>query len=438
MKQRRGLVLSGVCSLLIVGLFVGVDALHAQEVSGDDVVAQRAQLEAELQGLEAEIEVQQSILQNKQRETVSLERDIAIFNSQINSAELSIRARNLVIGGLKDDIGEKSATIAQLNDKLAREKKSLGQLLRKTREIDSYSLVEVILGTQNLSDFFRDIDSFSSIKAALKESFDEIEVTKRAAREEQEDLLGKQAEEEELRRIQELQKRRVLEDKREKDRILDITKGEEERYQTILDSKKRSAASIRSQLFALRGSDAIPFEQALEYANWASEKTGVRPALILGIIKNESRLGEFIGTGTWREDMHPERDRPIFLDITARLGFDPDAMPVSAKPWYGWGGAMGPAQFIPSTWVLYEKRLGKILGVDVPNPWNPQHAFMASAMLLADNGAKKGGFAAERLAALRYFAGWKNATKPAYAFYGDDVMRYAEEFQELIDILKSS
>ncbi|HEY4486534.1 MAG TPA: hypothetical protein VJB70_02275, partial [Candidatus Paceibacterota bacterium] len=110
----------------------------------------------------------------------------------------------------------------------------------------------------------------------------------------------------------------------------------------------------------------------------------------------------------------------------------------SKKPWYGWGGAMGPAQFIPSTWVLYEDKIAKLTGHNPPNPWDPYDAFMASALLLKENGAAKGGYAAERLAALRYLAGWKNATKPAYAFYGDDVMTLAEKYQNLITILAAN
>ena len=113
-------------------------------------------------------------------------------------------------------------------------------------------------------------------------------------------------------------------------------------------------------------------------------------------------------------------------------------MPVSKKPWYGYGGAMGPAQFIPSTWVLYEERIAKATGHNPPNPWDPGDAFIAAAILLADNGADKGTLAAERLAALRYFAGWANAGKKAYAFYGDDVMELAEKYQKQIDILSSS
>ncbi len=295
-----------------------------------------------------------------------------------------------------------------------------------------------MLTNKNISEFFADVDSFSVIKAALSDSFKEIISTKEKTQEEKASLEERRREEQELRQLQELQKRRIEEDKAEKRKILDISKGREAVYKNIIANIEKDAAAIRTELFILQGTDAIPFERALELANIASQKTGVRPGLILGVIAEESNLGQNVGTGNWKADMHPTRDRPIFEDITGRLGLNPDAMPVSKKPWYGWGGAMGPAQFIPSTWVLYEKRIAKLTGHNPPNPWDPYDAFIASALLMKDNGADKGTYAAERLAALRYFAGWANATKSAYAFYGDDVMRLAEKYQRQIDILQKN
>jgi len=61
-------------------------------------------------------------------------------------------------------------------------------------------------------------------------------------------------------------------------------------------------------------------------------------------------------------------------------------------------------------------------------------AFVAAALLLKDNDAAEGGYQAERRAALRYLAGG-NWQKPAYAFYGDDVMDLAVIYQDQIDIL---
>ena len=136
--------------------------------------------------------------------------------------------------------------------------------------------------------------------------------------------------------------------------------------------------------------------------------------------------------------MKAPRDTEPFVALASRVGFDPLNTAVSCPPSYGYGGAMGPAQFIPSTWILYEDKIAILSGHNPPNPWDAEDAFMASAILLKENGAKTGTYSAERLAALRYFAGWKNASKAAYAFYGDDVMELATKYQNLIDVLQGS
>ena len=437
--------------------------LNAQ--ASANVQNRRAELQQELSEIEKEIEEQRVFLVGKQKERVSLERDVAILDAKIGKNRLSIRKTDLNIRGLSKDIGGKEKTITELDAKVAREKKSLAQILRRTNEIDNFSLVEVILDNKKLSDFFEDVDSFNSLKLALQESFIEIEGIKNYTETQKKSLEGKRFEEQELRQIQVLQKRRVEEQKGERKEILDATKGQEAVYQRIISAKEKTAQEIRAELFAFRDTAAIPFEKALELVEQAEARTGVRAAFILAILAEESNLGENVGTGTWRSDMHPNRDRPVFAVIAQTLGFNPDDLPVSRKPWYGWGGAMGPAQFIPSTWACFtgyinsltgscrwgkgytgswsynvnKDRIRKLVGENRPaNPWEPQDAIMAAGDLLDDNGASKGTYRAERLAALRYFAGWANATKSAYAFYGDDVMELAAFYQKQINILKNS
>ncbi len=422
--------------LLLSTISVFFPSVLFAQVSSSDVLARRASLEQELTSLEKDIEAQRSILQAKQRESISLERDIAIFDAKIQSAQLSIKARELTLKKLASEIRAKTGALSELSAKITREKESLAGLLRKTNQLDSYTLVEVMLSAANISEFFRDFESFDAIQIALQDSFTTLEGIKQETRQEKNVLEGKQLEQEEVKHIQELQKKGLESDKAKKRSILAETKGVEALYQKAVQIKEQDAAAIRSELFSLQGSTAIPFEKALELANLASAKTGVRPAFLLGVIAEESNLGENVGTGEWRSDMHPDRDAPIFLEITRRLGLNPDAMPVSKKPWYGWGGAMGPAQFIPSTWVLYEDRIASVAGSRPPNPWDPHDAFIAAAILLKDNGASAGTWNAERLAALRYLAGWKNATKSAYAFYGDEVMALADKYQRQIDILQ--
>jgi len=440
----------------------------------EDVAARRAQLERDLAALEAEIENQTVFLEEKQRERVSLERDVAILDAEIQKARLSIKARDLSIRKLTNDIGAKSDTITALDEKLNREKQSLANILRKTNEIDDHTIVEFVLAAKDVSEFFADIDSFAAIKSSLRDSFYDIEDTKVATAEQRSTLEARRAEEQELRTLQVLEQRKIEDKKAERADILRVTKGEEDAYQDLINSIEKTAAQIRAELFTLRDSAAIPFGEALELANFASSKTGVRPALILGVLTQETRLGEYLGTGSYKVDAHPTRDVPLFLAITRTLGYDPDRMPVSKKAGLSaYGGAMGPAQFIPSTWACYggfvnvntgdcanskkslgwtafwagpweyrasEDRIRKLLGSNTPSdPWQNRDAFMASATLLRDNGAARGTFDAERRAAVRYFAGWGNGDNSTYIRgYGDPVMDHTAFFQRQIDILGGS
>jgi len=418
--------------VVLLTLFVGVPWLV---LSGETIEEQRARLQAELAEIEKDIEEKRGVLSEKQAERTSLERDVAILDAQIEKAQLSIKHRDITLGALNIDITNKERAIIELDAKVAREKGSLSQLIRRTREIDDLTLVELALGG-SLSDLFEDIDNFEAIQRSLDVSFAEIATLRNDLSSRKVVLQERQEQEEELRYIQVLEKQAIEKREREKQEILNVTKGQEKAYLDLIAEREKTAAEIRTALFQFRDTAAIPFGDAYEFAKAASSKTGVRPALILGILAEESNLGENVGTGNWKVDMHPTRDVPVFENLMRELGLDPNAMPVSKKPWYGWGGAMGPAQFIPSTWVLYKDRIGRMTGDNPPNPWNPRTAIFASAILLMDNGADDGTRSAERLAALRYFAGWKNATNPSYAFYGDEVMALADKFQRQIDILE--
>ena len=179
----------------------------------------------------------------------------------------------------------------------------MAALIRQVNEMDSTSLVEVVLGYDKLSDFFVDSDNFDSIQKSIQASFEEIQQTKSSAEQEKQDLESKKSEEMELRSLQVLEKNREEEAKASKNSLLKTTKGKEQEYQKLLASQQKDAATIRSQLFILQGSPAIPFEKALEYANAVSKITGVRPAFLLGVISEESNLGANVGTGNWKTEL---------------------------------------------------------------------------------------------------------------------------------------
>ena len=129
----------------------------------------------------------------------------------------------------------------------------------------------------------------------------------------------------------------------------------------------------------------------------------------------------------YNKGIHPTRDLPLFLKITEELGRDPFQTPVSCGS--SWGGAMGPAQFIPSTWMGYRETVTRLTGHSPANPWNIEDAFVAAASKLARDGADSKTRAGEIAASKRYYCGSATSTKSGCVNYANSVQRLAKEIE---------
>lgn len=421
----------------------------------EEIAAQEAQWKAELAATEADIAKWQDILNNTKKGTASLQKEADVLNAKINEAKAFIKKRNIEIDKLKTAIETKSKDITTLEQKIENSQDSLAQLIRKTYEIDSYTLPEVILAKKDLSDFFSDADSFNTINKSLKELLDDIRETKNLTEREKDALDKKRNEEIDIKAQIEADKKKVEKNEKEKQYLITVNKTQEKSYEQVIKERQKKAAEIRAALFALRDTAAIPFGTAYEYALEAEKATGIRPAFLLAILTQETNLGKNQGSCNkpdspvekqWQAIMpgpddikaglSKRDDESAFLRIVAALGVGPRdrvlSCPIGGA---GWGGAMGPSQFIPTTWEAYAPRVAQALGKSVVNPWSAEDAFVASSVYLTDLGAAAQTYTAERTAALKYYAGG-NWNKPANAFYGNQVMAKAKTIQEtMIDPL---
>jgi peptidoglycan hydrolase CwlO-like protein len=448
----------GVLGALCFGalLLSPVSPLRAVDgVCNDDVAGKSEdQLKADLALCNEEIVKWQGILSGTRSKVSTIDGDVKALTAKIKTAESTIKSKNIAISQLSKDINQRSAKIGELEVLVDEGKQSLAQLIRRTNVIDDYSLAEVVLDSKNLSDFFVDIDSFLAVQKGLKEHFGIVRQSISETEDERARLGEIQDQERDAKYEVETKKKTIVQSEAEKKQLLSATKLEAKSYEQIVADRKSKVSQINAALFRLRGVDGggIPFSDALAYAKKASANTGVRAAFILGILRQESNLGVNVGqcllsdattgagkgknTGTpFPNVMKPDRDVPYFLDMMGRLGRDPYTTPVSCPQSVGYGGAMGPTQFIPSTWRGYEGRIAAAFGVAVGDPWNPQHAIMATGMFLQDIGASRGGYSAEQEAAGRYYAGGNWMT---YGMgYAASVIGHAEQYQRDIDFLEN-
>ena len=227
-------------------------------------------------------------------------------------------------------------------------------MLQKINRSEQQGFASILFSNRTLSSSFSKVNEYQSLHGTVENSIRKISGLKSRIDAKIDDLHTEKEEEQRVRQQQQAAANQVKYQKTLKNQVLEHQKLLEKETKEQLSVYESRASEIRNRLFELRGSGAIPFEQALQYAKEAERATGVRAAFILGLIKNESDLGRNVGTGSYLTDMHPTRDQPVFPYIAKMLGFqNPSELKVSANPGFGWGGAMGPAQFIPSTWVCY-------------------------------------------------------------------------------------
>ena len=406
---------------------------------------EQKELQQQLADIEKQIKQFEGELKTVTAQKKTLANKIKQLQAKQSELALKIKATNIKIASVQNDITFTQANIEQNEEQVGVIKQFLAQVVRQLAQLNNYSLLEIFFTSKNISDFYQRWHSFEVLHNQLAQLLTILEAKAQTLQDTKDQLKSQQEQQENLLNIISLQKTQLSQTIQDQNGLLSQTKGKEATYQETLKQTKQIAASIRSRIYDLLGViEKINFGQAVQIAQWASNQTGVRPAFLLAILTQESNLGKNVGTcnragdpptKSWRVVMKPERDHEPFLQITKELGKDPDTTPISCPmrdksgKQIGWGGAMGPAQFIPSTWMGYKNKITAITG-KTADPWDIRDAFLAASLKLKADGA--GTQSGEWAAAMRYFSG---STNTAYRFYGDNVVTLAEQYQNDIDQL---
>ncbi len=394
--------------------------------------AERQALETQLQGLESQINQYQDQVSGYQKQGSSLKNEVTILNTKIAKLNLEIKAINLSISELDHQITDTQTQIGQTQASIDTEKKGLGVLLQKLHESEQTSIVEVFLASKRFSDVFNDLTNLSLLQNSVRTEINRITDLRTQLQGQKDQLSLARADEATTKSYQESQKSVIDQTKQEKNQLLTITKGQESKYQALLQQTKETAAQIRSRIFQLFGGGEMSFGDAYKIAKIAGNATGLSPAFLLAILDRESALGQNVGKCTYQVAMNP-KDQPVFLALLSALSISPTSVSVSCPNRDGaYGGAMGPAQFIPSTWSLYSDKVSQVTGNSPANPWNNSDAFAATALYLKDAmascSAAYGSLVnQERCTAARYYAGsrWRS-----YLWtYGEAVVSRAKSFE---------
>ena len=409
----------------------------AQTTNGVTSDQERKALEAQLVELEKQMDQYETKITEYKKQGTTLQSEITRLNNQVYKINLQIKAITLTLKKLNNEMGATQKQIDETQGKVSVKKDAIQNILRELNTNNKDGMLVMLLSHPQISDFFNQMNNLSNVQDSLRLNVEELLNLNKKLIDQKEILALAKDDAMELKDYQASQIKNIQLTKEEKDNLLKVTKGKESEYKKILAETQKTAAQIRSRLFEFIGGGEIPFGDAYKLAKAAENATGVRAALILAVLDKESALGKNVGKCSYKEAMHPTRDIPIFLDLMEELKMNPDIVKVSCaiSSDGAYGGAMGPSQFIPSTWVRYKDQITSLTGSNPPSPWRNIDAFTATALYLKNAGADAGTVSAERTAAAKYYAGsrWRN-----YLFtYGERVVSRAQRFQQDIDVLNS-
>ncbi|HQD88942.1 MAG TPA: lytic murein transglycosylase [Candidatus Paceibacterota bacterium] len=370
---------------------------------------------------------------NSQQTTAQKTLNNLTFN--IKKLNTEIASLNLSLAELENAIQEREKAIKELDDALGQHKAILSEAIRQIYEYNTLSYIEMLLGYRTLSDFNQKLEEIDRLQKSLKSSMEEIRKAKEQMEKEKEELTQKKKEQEQYKAMREMSKQSLALRQEQQQYLI-------EKLAVAKTPLEKEMARIEAELMELRTAMSQIERYLAQWVlvgqvNWstifsavqrASSATGVRPALLLGILQIESRFGTGLGTPGRYQDYCNWSSSPYCAysteaaaleSICQKFGYKPTEVPMSSAC------AIGPSQFLPCTWLAYGGG---------GNPWNLNDAVMAMARKLNASGGAEENKVDAYNPCKKCAEGFVNGIKVSNPSYVNSVITSADAWQDVIDI----
>ena len=425
-------------------------------------------LEVLLAQCNAEIEAEKQRLEQTKQQTASRERDLALSEQNINKSAAYIRARDIEIQKIIARIGKQKEKVVEVETQAEDARQSIARLIRQKNELDDYSVIEAVFSQDTLSGFFANVQDYDTLRARIEADFAAFNQLKEDIIAEQAELAEEESRQRELALQKELEKQQLEKQRAEQKVLRDISKEQENQYQALIAEKEAAKKALRARLFTTASGEKVSFGEAYDIIAPYERALGVDAAFVLAVLFQESgwggQIGGNIGQCYYNQDnphggsrngyqVMSASQQDNFLRLMDDLGINAERQAVSCPiPTDGaYGGAMGPAQFMPNTWMEVRSQAAGYIGIsaDDMSPFVNRDAFVASATYLRNHyysssctqyandyqHIRSQKSLREKCAAARYYAGgnWWNFRNT----YGESVQQRAERFRQDIETLEN-
>ena len=195
-------------------------------------------LETKIAQLEQEIAESEQQAEHFEGQAAQLEDAIAELNSEINSIQKQIDLTELKVQRIKEKLEE-------TREELAQQKSILATSLREHYKIGNLTTIEIFMNSDNFADFFNQKEYLNRIRSSIQDSTQKVATLEA-------DLEDQEEEQTQLLNQQEAQRNEVVLARRDKDELLQETRGQQAAYeqltQRLNDQRKEAQRELAARL----------------------------------------------------------------------------------------------------------------------------------------------------------------------------------------------
>ncbi len=208
--------------------------INARSNRLSQIEAEIAKYEEELKGVGAEKKTLQSAINQLELERKKVNAEINKTETLISSTDLEINKLILEISRTQTDIGTTEAAIASI--------------IRSEYKASDESLIELLLSHDKLSDFWSAFEAHENVRAVMAEKVSELTSFKTMLEQKRTENEDKRLTLSSLKDQYVDQNSVLVNNKRERSELLEVTKNEERNYQQLLASKEAARDQIIKEM----------------------------------------------------------------------------------------------------------------------------------------------------------------------------------------------
>jgi septal ring factor EnvC (AmiA/AmiB activator) len=350
-------------------------------VHADDNTTTTDSTDSQASDIQDSISSLQKKLEKEQSAEDKLQQNLGQVKGAVSSTQTAINQTQAAIQETENEISRKEDDIKNLNDQIELQKTMLGSFLQEAYYVQNQPILNVILTENNLRDIFSYSDQLMTLEDKIVSISNDIANNKTQAEQDQVQLAQTKQEHEKILNTKIVQKQNLL--------------ANQSQIQAAIQDKQTTISQLQGELNDLKDQysralgKSVSTDDIVKAAAFAAKATGMKKAFLLGVLVQESNKGQNVGGCNYKTSKMTSTQLTAFKSINKELGYDYTKKPVScpSSAYKGTGGAMGVAQFMPTTWQGYKSTIASLSGDSPPDPWDLVDGVVAMASKLSNDGA---------------------------------------------------